>query len=103
MTNVQIRCKILPTAFLTRLFLFFSSSLAPSLTCSANLGEPQEECIRCSKMYILTSDTNKGLCCKCLGIPRDQMKPFRSSSESGTEEEMDEEELSNGGTEFSDK
>lgn len=55
-------------------------------------------------MYILTSDTSKGLCCKCLGIPRDQIKPFRSSSESLSEEEMDEEEeeSSNGGT-FSDK
>lgn len=53
-------------------------------------------------MYILTSETSKGLCCKCLGIPRDQIKPFRSSSES-EEEEVDEEELSNGGTEFSDK
>lgn len=68
------------------------------------IGEPQEECIRCGKMYILRSDTNKGLCGKCLGIPRDQMKslPFRSSGES-TEEEEDEEESSNGGTEFSDK
>lgn len=57
-------------------------------------------------MYILSSDVSKGVCGKCLGIPsRDQIKsaPFRSSGESGTEEDEEEEELSNGGTEFSDK
>lgn len=65
-------------------------------------GEPQEECVRCGKMYVLSGDLNKGACGKCLGIvpaSRDQLKstPFRSSGESsGTEEEMDdEEELSN--------
>lgn len=64
-------------------------------------GEPQEECVRCGKMYILSGDLNKGACGKCLGIvpSRDQLKstPFRSSGESsGTEEEIDdEEELSN--------
>lgn len=63
-------------------------------------GEPTEECMRCGKMYILTADVNKGLCGRCLGIPCDQMSnsQFRSSGESGTEEE----ESSNGGTEFSD-
>lgn len=62
-------------------------------------GEPTEECMRCGKMYILTADVNKGLCGRCLGIPCDQMSnsQFRSSGESGTEEES-----SNGGTEFSD-
>lgn len=63
-------------------------------------------------MYILSSsDLSKGACGKCLGIPaRDQIKstPFRSSGESGTEDEEDDEEgegeeSSNGGTEFSDK
>lgn len=62
-------------------------------------GEPQEECIRCGKMYILSGDLNKGACSKCLGIvpSRDQLKstPFRSSGESDTEED-EEEELSNG-------
>ncbi|KAG4068167.1 hypothetical protein HA402_001592 [Bradysia odoriphaga] len=63
-------------------------------------GEPTEECMRCGKMYILTADVNKGVCGRCLGIPCDQMSnsQFRSSGESGTEEE----ESSNGGTEFSD-
>lgn len=63
------------------------------------IGEPQEECMRCGKMYILTADVNKGLCGRCLGIPCDQISnsQFRSSGESGTEEES-----SNGGTEFSD-
>lgn len=74
------------------------------------LGEPQEECIRCGKMYVLSSELNnsKGVCGKCLGITtRDSMKSeaLRSSGESGTEEEEmeEEEELSNGGIEFSDK
>lgn len=53
--------------------------------------------MRCGKMYILTADVNKGLCGRCLGIPCDQNSQFRSSGESGTEEES-----SNGGTEFSD-
>lgn len=55
--------------------------------------------MRCGKMYILTADVNKGMCGRCLGIPCDQLSnsQFRSSGESGTEEES-----SNGGTEFSD-
>lgn len=61
-------------------------------------GEPQEECVRCGKMYILSGDLNKGACGKCLGIvpTRDQLKstPFRSSGESSDTEE-DEEESSN--------
>lgn len=60
-------------------------------------GEPQEECMRCGKMYILTAEIGKGLCGRCLGIPLDQLNAqFRSSGES-------EDESSNGGTEFSDK
>lgn len=62
-------------------------------------GEPQEECVRCGKMYILSGDLNKGACGKCLGIipSRDQLKstPFRSSGESSGTEEEDEEESSN--------
>lgn len=88
--------------------LFFSFSSNELISIFA--GEPQEECMRCGKTYILSSsDISKGACGKCLGIPaRDQIKstPFRSSGESGTEEEEDEdegEESSNGGTEFSDK
>lgn len=72
-------------------------------------GEPQEECIRCGKMYVLSSELNnsKGACGKCLGITKDSLKgeQLRSSGESGTEEEeMDEEEeLSNGGIEYNEK
>lgn len=61
-------------------------------------------------MYIGSStDMGKGVCGKCSGKPgRDQQiksTPFRSSGESGTEEEEEDEceESSNGGTEFSDK
>lgn len=51
-------------------------------------------------MYIMTSESNNGVCGQCLGITRDpvQSGQFRSSGESCTEEES-----SNGGTEFSDK
>lgn len=94
--------------FLFSVSRFFSFS--PIELISIFAGEPQEECMRCGKMYILSSsDVSKGACGKCLGIPaRDQIKstPFRSSGESGTEEEEEEdegEESSNGGTEFSDK
>lgn len=113
-------CWIADIQFLHRLsitslhvFLFMSASLFGQFvyTCDFNdriffflslfAGEPQEECVRCGKMYILSADLNKGACGKCLGIvpTRDQLKstPFRSSGESsGTEEEDDEEEeLSN--------
>lgn len=59
--------------------------------------------MRCSKMYIVATETSNGLCGPCLGIPmRDQPgSQFRSSGES--EEEEDEEESSNGATEYSDK
>lgn len=93
-------------------FFFLSPHIFTDLFFSSifflySAGEPQEECIHCGKMYILSSDTGKGACGKCLGLTgRDQIKttPFRSSGESCTEEEEDEgEESSNGGTEFSDK
>lgn len=91
-------------------FFSLSSSFSTIELISIFAGEPQEECMRCGKMYILSSsDISKGACGKCLGIPaRDQIKstPFRSSGESGTEEEEEEdegEESSNGCTEFSDK
>lgn len=60
--------------------------------------------MRCSKMFIVATETSNGLCGPCLGIPmRDQPgSQFRSSGES-EEEEEDEEESSNGATEFSDK
>lgn len=70
------------------------------------IGEPQEECMRCAKTYIVSSDTSNGLCAPCLGIPlRDPVgSQFRSSGESEEDdEELMEEESSNGGTEFSDK
>lgn len=92
--HATVRLYIFESVIITTQFCFFFLVFF----CA---GEPQEECVRCGKMYILSGDLNKGACGKCLGIvpTRDQLKstPFRSSGESsGTEEEEeDEEELSN--------
>lgn len=76
-------------------------------------GEPQEECVRCTKMYIVSAETSNGHCGPCLGIPLREPagSQFRSSGESEEDEEVEEEgdgegegeESSNGATEFSDK
>lgn len=51
-------------------------------------GDPQEECVRCGKVYLASSnELNQGFCGGCLTNSRDQVAPFRSSGESGTEED----------------